>query len=71
MFIGEIPCYVSTRGSGLRKKQTFEPRFNIVSLDMDDLKYNYKFIREIKAKVNEWSRTTGSNLSGPHMENWS
>lgn len=53
MFIGEIPCYVSTRGSGLRKKQTFEPRFNIVSLDMDDLKYNYKFIREIKAKVNE------------------
>lgn len=45
--------YVSTGGNGLRKKQTFEPRLTVVSLDMDDLKYSYKFIREIKVKVNE------------------
>lgn len=63
--------YVNTGGNGLRNKQTFEPRLNVVSLDMDDLKYNYKFIREIKVKVNELSRTKGSNLPGPHMENWS
>lgn len=41
-----------------RKKQIFEPRFNIVLLDVDDYKatkvnYNCKFIREMKVKVNE------------------
>lgn len=41
LFTGEIPCILVLKQWTIRKKQTFEPRFNIVSLDMGDLKYNY------------------------------